>query len=618
MKRETLRKRKQLLNRISERNYKDLLQYVEEIYLSDYQIKILMARKFSNLESALLPLALEENGGRVQTLYQQKFPTPDSEPIVISNRALDMIETKIKSGKYKRILLTDDIIIHGRTLQIIAMQLAKWFEEAGITDYTIQIMAYAESDDGVIVSENSEGGKDFLKERSVKHVCTKSEWRAVSNRIVSILLLLGQPYTSYVPNSRIPKSSPLGERLKRAIDSENIFTPFQMSTDITAYDMKSYSYIENTEYPFALNCSIRIYDYGNLQQYIMVPMVMLKPITRDVLQRYFEELERVMPEQSFCAINSISNQTIKYQAVVYLTSAILGRYFIRNHLQFTEEFPVYDAHEEYMNFYCRLIDASKLQQSNLDFQQLSEKFDMLYEPCPIDDKELYREPGVEELNDIIDELYTEISTSNTAVTKDSMRALMGKFLNRNGELDENRCATLKHVGGCEENTAAPRLMGYPLINIHDKFQKFKREWALAVLYAIDFGKGSIVPKCLNNINGGIYFSVIHAGEQNYKYFANTYFPFLYGLYRLEQAASKTGAFNQLGRQKKDFVKQYRVFWENRGHFLFKDDMERLVKMDVTTDFGEVLDHIAWDYFADDDVNRAIQLSKEIAENTITS
>ena len=42
-------------------------------------------------------------------------------------------------------------------------------------------------------------------------------------------------------------------------------------------------------------------------------------------------------------------------------------------------------------------------------------------------------------------------------------------------------------------------------------------------------------------------------------------------------------------------------------------MNLLKKMDVTVDFGEVLDNISWDYFGDPDLDYAIKLSKNVME-----
>lgn len=49
MKKELIKKKKKILKRITVSEYRELLAFVEDVYLSDYSFKILLARKCSNL-----------------------------------------------------------------------------------------------------------------------------------------------------------------------------------------------------------------------------------------------------------------------------------------------------------------------------------------------------------------------------------------------------------------------------------------------------------------------------------------------------------------------------------------------------------------------------------------
>ncbi len=103
MKRELVNKRKKLLTRLTRREYNAYRQFVEKIYLADYELKILMARKFSNLFISLLDLAKEENGGRVRHLYEEKYATCEKEPIIISNRDRKSTRLNTSHGATSRI-----------------------------------------------------------------------------------------------------------------------------------------------------------------------------------------------------------------------------------------------------------------------------------------------------------------------------------------------------------------------------------------------------------------------------------------------------------------------------------------------------------------------------------
>ncbi len=611
MRRETLRKKNQLLGRIPSQEYQSLLNYIEEIYLGDYQVKILMARKFSNLFMALLPLVQEEDGGRAQRKYKQKFSDSENEPMVISNRAMAMVREQIKNKKCRRILLADDIIIHGRTLSILYDQLVKWFEENGITDYVIDVVAYAKNSDGLIKN------KEFLSRVKVKKDRKKSEWRAISNMIVDMFFLLGQPYTSYVPNSRVSLKSELGKGISGILDRQNHDFVIQTSADMRAHGVKSFSYIEREANDFALNCSMRIYAYEKLQQYVLVPMAMLKPVSDESLTGYFNELSWMMDPSSKEMIHGTGSSLLKYQTVVYLFSVLWGQKFVQDYFPGKGFILNYDMQEEQMNFNCHLLapfSVSRYEQ--IDWKGKLKGMNSLYRDEQLREEDLYQEPGVAELQEVLNKLYKKISQNPKAVSKDSSRAMMGKFLYVNGEMDEKRYLEAREeavetkAGQKDENQ---RLMGYPLVKMNDKLQSLGDEWLRAVLYAIDFGKGSIVPKCFESENKLWYFSVLHAGEQNYKYFANTYFPFLFGLYRLEQSDLGQKDSQTLEKWKKSFVDQYLLHWREQNHFFLEDDLNLLKKMDVTVDFGEVLDNISWDYFGDPDLDYAIKLSKNVME-----
>lgn len=114
MNKQTIKKKKRILSRITLAEYRELLTFVEEFYLAEYSLKILIARKGSNLFSALIDLVREEDGGRVRQLYEKKFAGKE-EPVIISDRALDYYAEDIKNGLFQSILIGDDTIRHGRT-----------------------------------------------------------------------------------------------------------------------------------------------------------------------------------------------------------------------------------------------------------------------------------------------------------------------------------------------------------------------------------------------------------------------------------------------------------------------------------------------------------------------
>ena len=113
-------------------------------------------------------------------------------------------------------------------------------------------------------------------------------------------------------------------------------------------------------------------------------------------------------------------------------------------------------------------------------------------------------------------------------------------------------------------------------------------------------------------NGKQYFySVIHAGEQNYKYFENEYFPYLYGLYHLEYIAAKKHLEKQLEQWKEKFISQFTQLWRSAGKFVLEDDLKRMKKMQITRDWGTAVVNTSWRYLADENLKSAVDIAKKI-------
>ena len=81
------------------------------------------------------------------------------EPVVLTDRALDWVIWKIRqsasdeSGMIRRILLADDIIIHGRTLSRIKGRIKDVFREMKIEDYKIDIVTFAANTEELLIDK---------------------------------------------------------------------------------------------------------------------------------------------------------------------------------------------------------------------------------------------------------------------------------------------------------------------------------------------------------------------------------------------------------------------------------------------------------------------------------
>lgn len=606
MNRELLWKKKKLLRRISEETYQDLLNYIGKIYLADYNVKILMARKFSNLFFALLPFAIQEEGNRRKHIYAKKFT--ETFPVIISNRALPMLKAKIQEGNCKRILLADDIIIHGRTLEQMYELIESWFKEANIKDYEIKVYAYAESNDGFLKKMK------FADTREVCHKCSTGEWRAISNMIVDIFYLLGVSYTSYVPNITINKTSKLAKKITEKVElDKSVFSP-QISADMKRNHVKGYVYIEEeSRVPnFAVSCSIRLYDYDDLGEYVLVPMVMLNPIKSDNLDKCLESINQFINGQLWNSLTRVAEDDIRYRLLVYVVSALFGWKFAMDVLDVPASEIVYEQQEEVTNFSHVVLKKSN--EVNNFQETVNRKWDGLKEiftPIKDLDKITKDEKDFNELAGIFITNINEFVKSKQSYEGENSKKLVGKFLYLNGQLDEQKCKDTKDNKEQNSIDDSKRLIGFPVYRFSNIMGDIKQDFIKAILYAIDFGKGSIVSKKLEKNNAIYFLSVIHAGEQNYKYYENEYFPFLYGLYYLEHIAAKKKRIKDLPEWKGTFIKEYKNYWISGGRFYLNDDLDRLGEMNVTNDFGDVILNTDWRQLSDSDVIMARQMIKNI-------
>ncbi len=604
MKRELVDKRKKLLTRLTRNEYHAYRQFVEKIYLENYELKILMARKFSNLFISLLELAMEENGGRARHIYEEKYGTREKEPVIISNRALAFMKPKIVSGEIKRILLADDIIIHGRTLNKVYEQLKSWFEEAGIQDYTIEVYAYAESREGLL-------DVPALENRHTEIVCSQAEWHNISNQIVDIFYLMGQPYTSYVPNYRVQEDSDAGRKIHKFLIENGETLAHIMNPDMEMRRVQSYMYLEKAPFDLSLACTVRIYHYRDIGEFLIVPMVTFKPMTQSQVENYMGYLREWMDAEfaDKCALLLAEKCEECYRCVIYGVSALWGWKFAAEQLQLNSEEVCYDQREERYNFSQPFLDKAGFE------QDVKRTLDLLSQEKSPDGSEVCRllthitnnDAGIKELNSILDEVIEQnldrsehdarnwISDDNQ---NEVLQAVMGKFLVENGCVDEERC----------RNSELERNAGMPLYSlIHKLLEKFRSEMSIfaSILYAIDFGKGSIVAKKYGNY----YVSFIHAGEQNYKYYENHYFPFLYGLYRLETASIHMG-ISAVEKKKNEFINEYLQYWKQEQLYYLDTDINYIREISVETEYDKVLLYDLLDYTQNPHLQHAIKLVQQ--------
>lgn len=599
MRRQNIELKKVILDRMDEKDYNAMVKIMaDDIYNKvEYDIIILMARKCSNLYNAMLPLVKEERDGLIGEVHRQLVEKHGGrEPIILTDRALDWVIWSIRQDAadkhigIRKILLADDIIIHGRTLLRTKGKLEEAFHEAGIEDYTIDIVTFAANTDELLMED-----KEICNLSDI-HQCTISDWKPFSGQIVDTIYLLGQTYTSYVPRLRINMDSEFGNMIRQFIDRGDLLQITDPERE--GLGVKTYACVVEGQEQYKLCESYRVYEFSNRKEYVFVPMVSLQAVDEECLNRYIESLltlgiivqskvqERDMLKEF---LNNCSGE-YKYRLVLYAASAFAGWRFLRDSIGVKDEqiYDCYDREAEMLNFYfLELKSYSQLRENQISLSDLSKKLEEDYSAMsPLEEKgniaEAIQDAAVKSLADSLTNIIEESKLKDTDID------MVGKLLTVNNTIDEER---YRDSVKKEEKDIHDRVMGIPLIDIVNMLVK-KGRLPLAtafasVLKAVDYGRGSIVAHCFTLSTGRRWYtSLVHAGEENYRYYITYYLPVLYGLSMLEFRSNNTPDI----ATKKNYWEKF--YAENSGLKYLNADREHLVQTRTLQELKDVVEYAA--------------------------
>lgn len=575
--------KEKLLERIGSKTYYGLINYIGRIYNGEYDAVISMARKFSNLYLALLPLAKAEYLGSIEDEHRRKREDCGKTPIIVSDRALDFIladiNVKGKNTVFKKILLADDIIIHGTTMDKIRGILKDAYEKAGIdeTDYKIVITAYAENMDGIALDKQSVDWEYMQK-------CTQSSWKEISGQIVDVLYIMGQPYTSYVPNVRIHIESDEGKKLKELISNNEIKEI--TDTSMLRNDGRAYALILKPDVSFKICDTYRIYEFPLRKEYVFVPMVSIKPVSKFMLEKYVSvvlDCVRSEKRDELKFILQYCQNEYKYRLVIYILSAIAGWRFWRECLKNKCISYSYDEVEEEFNFSLSFMRKAD-EQDELKIDEIFGRINSIYEENCKEIENVALEEKDEDAGRLCEEIDIVIQKALGEQKKISEDNIVGNFLAVNSQIDETE---LKEKMSQHRTGERKRMTGIPVVTLIKSMQRLEstlEDIVAAILSAVDFGKGSMVPYPFQCGNQTVYAAVLRAGEQNYKYYIDNYLPIMYAVYLLEVHLNGDCLQNNIIEIWQDYVKN---LTEDKKLFAEKDK-EYLMSISVRDEFEDVI------------------------------
>ncbi len=210
----------------------------------------------------------------------------------------------------------------------------------------------------------------------------------------------------------------------------------------------------------------------------------------------------------------------------------------------------------------------------------------------------------EDVADLEKEL-TKLTHQTTDMLQENLTNLIGKYLHINSELDEEK---LRNMEKDTISTVRRRTTGLPLVSVIKRIEKMGNSIEnifYSVFCAIDFGKGSIIPKIFLNGSQKIYAAVLHPGEQNYRYFVDNYFPVMYGMYHLESELEDKAVI----QAKETLWNEYKKIADNK--MFWDSDRNYLVNISMRDEFEEILVNEAFMYKNPNELNEVIKEAQKL-------
>lgn len=567
--------RKNILRYLPQEQINDICDFVEELYLMEYDLLILMARKFFNFFFVFHDLNCEK--------YMKMGIPFQHEKIIITNNAIPVLKPDIQKGDYSRIIIADDIIIHGRTISDLYEQLLHIAPKHTM----ILLESYGRKKEKSIFLEQLE---DKIH---VRYYLEEQKRKALSDQIVRTFYMSGRPYIAYVPcfYIELPHRQLIDAWKKEKEEFYDISSLDMKNMNLYAYSYAGRELKRFRELPVCDVCCIRVYFYEDIKRTILIPYVHLNAMNDEQVEKLSAVLRALGLRKSYLQkVEGIQKEyEFRVREAEYCISSWLAMLFLHKTgirlLEWDKQIETYNFSDWILE--KDILDEKRIEEKLLILQNFSLEQKKVEDFTP-DSRELesrYHEVVKNYLKSVRDAEGKRSWNSDENV--DEVQGLIERLLQCNGQLDEERFL--------EQKPGRKRLLGYPLsFVIHDVSKKMgispNRVFA-ACLTACDSGKGTIVKRTIINQEGkSCTESVLHAGEQNYKFFENMNFPILYGFYELEQRASRKRTVYLLDDWKKKLLGKYIDYMKKNGIFYVEKEVCRLSTIPLGKQYGEYILH----------------------------
>ncbi len=284
------------------------------IYDGEYEYKVFMSRRCFVLFQ-LFMLVFQNEGREVDQGGQ----------IIITDKGI--IRYREGLNQAKKILLVDDILIYGRTIEKVYLKLRQWAPRAGI-----DVFVYIKNSGKLCIKD-----KELLDSLKARFVEETREWRSFSNKLVYCIYYANMPYTSFV-NSYYNKVTEedfnaFNEKFS-LYKNYSVANRFQQKYGLSAQVIFPEEMQE--KYPLfnriARKCCIRVYYNSNIGKLLLIPYVFLKEMSLSSLTELSETYAGLMPEfkESLSENTEMGSEDMaayKARMLTCIFSFIYGRLF---------------------------------------------------------------------------------------------------------------------------------------------------------------------------------------------------------------------------------------------------------------------------------------------------
>lgn len=251
----------------------ELMAFMIEVRESSYEIKILMARRFFDIYCAFEEIIDYLYEGTVQTVGQ-----------VVTNLSMVLLEGELRG---KKILVVDDIILHGRALNDVYLYLR---DVCGCSVEDIDFKVFVRNEDKKLIESRA------FDRLEVEKILDNSRWRSLSGGIINALIITGQPYVSYLPYAEFDMESEAAGQIGRWMEKAEV-------EDITSCEQRYYGVQSllwvpqetdpvRNHFSFSSQIMVRIYRYERLSKLVILPYVFLKPLYMEGAREFAGMAER--------------------------------------------------------------------------------------------------------------------------------------------------------------------------------------------------------------------------------------------------------------------------------------------------------------------------------------